>query len=181
MGEVKGLAIFALILGAFGVLLGGYIFYNDYILNPGTDETKTKDSSPEIEDILFDSDGNNYYVTSTYIAIPGLHILIPGLEEGQTVYVIFEAQAVLRDSGSTEAIHVRLATNDNAITETWTQVADRVAPGGVIRHSITLQYSWEASSDGDCNITIQSSGSGTLGVSTGNYLTDNTLFVIIYN
>lgn len=175
MGNGKGLTIFAIILAIIGIGLGGYPYIKEYI-GPSTEDT------PKIDDVLYSESRDFFFPTSSYQAIPNISIVL-NVETGQDLYVLFDSQAVLRDQLGTQSISIQVTNNDVLIGASHTQVAHHVSAlgGGVIRHSLNLQYVISSLTTGTYNITISVLGSGTLGEGTGNRVEDCSLFIIIYN
>ncbi len=172
LGNGKGLTILAILLAIVGIALAGYQYIKEFII-PSSEATS-------LDNVWYNENRDYYYPNATYHAIPDLHIIM-NVETGQNIYILFDSQAVLRDSGSYESLQVVIYNNGVAISASWTQVADQRSGGGVIRHSLTLQYSIDSLTTGSYNITIAASTGISTGYLIGNRIEDCSLLIMTYN
>ena len=176
MGNSKGLAILALLLGASGLGLGGFIFLN--FGNLMTLATTTTTESPIVQDIWYAE-----YLTPqtpsqqpTYNTLTNMHLLIT-VNAGESVYISFNAKYTIDNSGSYEYIESFIYQDGVMIPAPYAYVGEINSAGQDSLRMVSLQYSISGLAAGSYNFSIRAA----TGDNTGdNRIDDTILFIQTY-
>jgi hypothetical protein len=170
LGNGKGLTIFTLLISLIAVGLGGYTVVNNII-------TTSSQTSSKIENIYYNERSITWYPTASYTEVISIDVTV---KEGQNLYMFFESEVILRNSGTYEEIHIRLMYNAIQILSSLRTAAGDTSVGN-IRVSLTTQDNLLDLTADTYTISVESYGEGTLGSPGGNRIEKCSLVVMVYN
>ncbi|MFW9942523.1 MAG: hypothetical protein ACFFFT_15900 [Candidatus Thorarchaeota archaeon] len=170
MGNGKGLTIFTLLISLIAVSLGVYTFVDEVLI-------PTSQTSSKIENVYYSERPVSWYPTSLYTEVISIDVVV---KQGQNLYMFFESEVILRNSGSYEEIHIRLTYNGIQITSSDRTAAD-VPAVATTRQTLTTQDNLLNLTADTYTISVESYGEGTLGYPGGNRIEKCSLVIMVYN
>ena len=118
-----------------------------------------------------------WYPTGSYTEVISIDVAV---KEGQNLYIFFDSEVILRNSGIYEEIHIILKYNGIQILSSARTAADATSVGN-IRVSLTTQDNVLDLTADTYTISVESYGEGTLGSPGGNRIEKCSLVVMVYN
>ena len=176
MGNSKGLAILALLLGAGGLGLGGFIFFNFGNLITLTTTTTTEGS--EVQNIWYAE-----YLTPqtptglpTFATLTNMHLVIT-VNSNESVYISFNAKCTLYHSGAYEFIQVFIYQNGTEISAPYAYVGEVTSGSTDSLYMVSLQHYITGLSAGAYNFSMRAATGAS---SVNNKIDDTTLIIQTY-
>jgi len=175
MGNSKGIAILALLLGASGLGLGIFIFFNFGSLTNLTTTTTTE--GPTVQNIWYAESLIPQTPTEhpTYTTLTNMHLLIT-VNTGESVYISFNAKCTIDNSGSYEYIESFIYQDGVMIPAPYAYVGEINSEAQDYLRMVSLQYSISGLAAGAYNFSIRA----TTGDNTWNRIDDTVLFIQTY-